>query len=117
MLRRIKAVADSASLANREFFGRIVALVEGCRRGSAAYVLPPTVCALLFLRMSPERDPGTRPLGVRSGSIVEFAARMASGGPGWCYFQRLDSACSITRRRAGESAGGHLFGLLRPSTS
>jgi hypothetical protein len=52
------AMADAAAAnpADRTLFGRIVALVEGRRRGSAGYVLPPA-CALLFLRMSPERDP------------------------------------------------------------
>jgi hypothetical protein len=50
------ADAAAANPADRTLFGRIVALVEGRRRGSAGYVLPPA-CALLFLRMSPERDP------------------------------------------------------------
>jgi hypothetical protein len=37
--------------ADRELFGRIIALVEGRRRGSEPHVLPPAVAALLFLRM------------------------------------------------------------------
>jgi hypothetical protein len=102
------ADAAATSPADRALFGRIVALVEGRRRGSAAYVLPPAVCALLFLRMSPERDPGTRLLGVRSGSIVEFAARMASddwSGVSALRFTHGHLRTASTRRLQAAAAG------------
>jgi hypothetical protein len=53
------ADAAAASPADRALLGRIAVLVEGRRRGSAAYVLPPAVCAAVpahALSAIPVRD-------------------------------------------------------------